>query len=140
MRIADSMLAELHQEAATTRRVLQRVPNDQLGWKPHPKAMSLGQLALHVATIPGFVAGMISLDEFELPASFDQASASSTTDLIPAMEKSIADAAGILSGMDDERALASWKVKRGSREVMVLPRAAALRSIMLNHWYCYATH
>ena len=57
MRMIDLLLAELEQEAAATRRVLERVPQAHLSWRPHPKSMSLGQLALHVATIPGNVAG-----------------------------------------------------------------------------------
>ena len=56
MKIIDGLLAELEQEATTTRRVLERIPQAHLTWKPHPKSMSLGQLALHVATVPGNVA------------------------------------------------------------------------------------
>jgi uncharacterized damage-inducible protein DinB len=61
MTIVDGLLQELEQEAATTRRVLERVPDAHLGWKPHPKSMSLGQLALHVATTPGGVAQIAAL-------------------------------------------------------------------------------
>ncbi|MGH7422739.1 MAG: DinB family protein, partial [Candidatus Methylomirabilales bacterium] len=64
-RMTDPILAELDQEAATTRRVLERVPGDKLGWKPHPKSMSLGQLALHVATTPGQVAVLLSQGDLE---------------------------------------------------------------------------
>ena len=53
MAMIDALLAELEQESPTTRRVLERVPQAHLSWKPHPKSMSLGQLALHVATVPG---------------------------------------------------------------------------------------
>ena len=135
MRTADSLLAELHQEAATTRRVLERVPNEKLGWKPHPKSMSLGQLALHVATIPGSIAAILSGDEFQLPPAFEQSSASSTAELVPALEKSIADAAAMLKGLDEQKISASWKLKRGPQEIMAIPRASAIRTIMLNHWY-----
>jgi len=84
-RIADSFLAELDQEAQTTRRVLERVPGDKLSWKPHTKSMSLGQLALHVATIPSGVAQILSNDSFEVP-SFDQPAARSATELIRALD------------------------------------------------------
>ena len=53
MAMIDGMLQELEQEAQTTRRVLERVPDDQLAWRPHEKARTLGELALHVATVPG---------------------------------------------------------------------------------------
>jgi hypothetical protein len=60
----------LEREAETTRRVLERVPEEKLTWRPHVKSMSLGQLALHVATLPGMVAGIISVDNFEVPPQF----------------------------------------------------------------------
>ena len=60
MALIDGMLQELEQEAQTTRRVLERVPQAHLAWKPHEKSMSLGQLALHIATVPGNVAQMIA--------------------------------------------------------------------------------
>ena len=56
MRIVDSILAELDQEAATTRRILERIPNDKLAWTPHARSMNLGQLAMHIATVPGTIA------------------------------------------------------------------------------------
>ena len=62
MAMIDALLAELEQESQTTARVLERVPQDHLSWKPHPKSMSLGQLALHIATVPGNVAELASMD------------------------------------------------------------------------------
>jgi len=55
MRLADSILMEIDQEAQTTKRVLERIPEDKFAWKPHPKSFSLGQLALHIASLPGSV-------------------------------------------------------------------------------------
>jgi uncharacterized damage-inducible protein DinB len=60
----DSMLAEFHEEAATTKRVLERVPADKLGWKPHARSMSLGQLALHIATVPAGICRITEADVF----------------------------------------------------------------------------
>src|SRR4029079_8548471 len=68
MAIIDGMLQELEQEAQTTRRVLERVPQAHLTWKPHEKSMSLGQLALHIATVPGNVAQMIAQPSMQRPA------------------------------------------------------------------------
>src|SRR6185436_19977939 len=67
MKLVDSIIAELEREAETTRRVLQRVPDEKLNWKPHPKSMSLGQLANHIATTPGGVATIVTRNEFEAP-------------------------------------------------------------------------
>ena len=79
----DALVNELEQEAATTRRVLERVPND-LSWKPNPKSMSLGQLAMHVATIPGGVSGIVRQSPCQVP-QFTQPSASSSEELLPAL-------------------------------------------------------
>ena len=72
MAMIDALLAELEQESLTTRRVLERVPQAHLSWKPHPKSMSLGQLALHVATVPGNVAELASMDTIPEPPAFVQ--------------------------------------------------------------------
>ena len=69
MSMIQSLLQELEQEAQTTRRVLERVPQDRLAWKPHDKSMSLGQLAMHVATLPGSVAEMVRRAAAKRPAS-----------------------------------------------------------------------
>ena len=134
MTIAGGLLQELEQEAQTTRRVLERVPEEHLGWKPHPKSMSLGQLALHVATVPGGVAEISVQSPSEVP-QFTQPSATSAAELVPALNESVAKAKQLLGGMDDAAMAATWRLMKGDREVMAIPRAALLRSIMLNHWY-----
>jgi len=135
-RIADSFLPELDQETATTRRVLERVPNDKLGWKPHAKSMSLGQLALHVATIPGAVATFLSNESLDFGSvSFVQPAAGSAAELLPALEESVRTANAMLRGLDDHRAMATWRLTKEGKELFAAPRIAAVRSIMLNHWY-----
>jgi uncharacterized damage-inducible protein DinB len=133
MAIVDALLQELEQEAATTRRVLEIVPSDKLGWKPHPKSMSLGQLALHVAVIPGAIAELVR-EPREVP-KFAQAEATSTAEVLQALDKSLADARRILPTYDDAAMMAPWHLMRGSQAVMTAPRVGVLRSIMLNHWY-----
>src|SRR6266852_1122433 len=63
MRLVDSILMEIDQEAQTTKRVLDRIPEDKLAWRPHPKSFSLGQLALHIASVPGSGAGYYGSSE-----------------------------------------------------------------------------
>jgi uncharacterized damage-inducible protein DinB len=135
MPIIDSLLQELEQEAQTTKRVLERVPGAQLGWKPHPKSMSLGQLALHIATVPGSVAELAAKPGIDAPPVFDQPSAQTTAELIPALDQSIARAKAVLAGLTDQQAMETWTLKNGGQVVMAMPRAAFLRAIMLNHWY-----
>ena len=134
MAMIEGMLQELEQEARTTRRVLERVPGDQLGWRPHKKARTLGELALHVAGTPGEVAKLASQSEVQAP-DFRDASPASAAELIPALDKSVATARQLLGTMDDATLNGMWRMKRNGHDVIAMPRAALLRSIMLNHWY-----
>ncbi|MFQ5988560.1 MAG: DinB family protein [Candidatus Methylomirabilales bacterium] len=135
MRMVDPILAELDQEAAITRRVLERVPNDKLTWKPHAKSMSLGQLALHVATTPGQVASLVSKSEYELQDFGNFPTATSASELLPALEQSIASAKEVLNGLDDQTAMSTFKLTMNGKELLAVPRIGVVRSIMLNHWY-----
>ena len=135
MRIIDGLLAELEQEAETTRRVLERIPQEHLSWKPHPKSMSLGQLALHVATVPGNVAELAAIDTVPRPPAFVQPAAATAAELVPSLRESVAKARRALGGFDDTRMMATWRLQHEGRDLMTMPRAALVRAIMLNHWY-----
>jgi uncharacterized damage-inducible protein DinB len=108
------LVSELEQEAATTRRVMERVPADRLDFQPHPKAMSLGQLALHVARIPGAMSRMARLD------AFDAANAKFNPEA---------------PELDEARGDAPWQLRHGEKELLTMPRFNMIRSLMLNHWY-----
>jgi uncharacterized damage-inducible protein DinB len=135
MNIIDVLLAELDQEAVATARVLERVPQAQLSWKPHARSMSLGQLALHVATIPGNVAELASMDTIPEPPQIIQPEAATAAELVPTLEASVARARQVLGGFDDAKMGATWRLMAGGHEIMAMPRAAMARMIMLNHWY-----
>ena len=135
MKIIDGLLAELEQEATTTRRVLERIPQEHLSWRPHPKSMSLGQLALHVATVPGMVAEIAAIDTVTAPNSFIQPEAATADELVPALAESVAKAKRALGTFDDAKMAATWRLQSDGRDVMVMPRVAVVRAIMLNHWY-----
>lgn len=132
--LAQSMIQELQNEARTTRRVLERVPTDKLQWKPHPTARSLGELAIHIAAVPGAVAELSSKSPVQVP-NFKDPTLHDTADLLPALDESIARAVRIVGGMDDATLAADWQLMRGDQTVMKIPRVAFLRSVMLNHWY-----
>jgi len=134
MALIDGLLQELEQEAQTTRRVLARVPDNQLTWRPHKKARTLGELALHIATVPGAVATIAAQPEMQAPQFIDP-SPNSASELIPALDESIKKAKSVLSGMDDVTLNATFRMMKGEREIFAIPRVAMLRSIMLNHWY-----
>ena len=135
MAMIEGMLKELDQEAQTTRRVLERVPENQLAWRPHQKARTLGELALHVAMVPGAVAELISSPSPAQVPTFIDPSPNSASELIPALDQSIGKAKRVLSGMDDAALMSTWRLMQGERELFAVPRVALLRSIMLNHWY-----
>jgi len=134
MAMIDAMLAELDQEAQATRRLLERVPEDRLSWKPHPKSYSLGQLALHLAEVPGGVSTIAAEDVYQAPR-FEQKQAESRAELLQAFERSLATAREILSRMDDQKLKDTWKLQNEGTVLMSLPRAALLRSILLNQTY-----
>ena len=135
MAMIDGLLAELEQEATTTRRVLERVPQEHLAWKPHPKSMSLGQLALHIAMVPGAVAELAAVDTIPEPPDFVQPEAATAAELLPALSESVAKARRALGSFDDARMGAMWRLQSGGRDIIAMPRAAFVRSVMLNHWY-----
>ena len=132
MKMIDSLLAELEQEAQTTRRVLERIPEAHLTWKPHPKSMSLGQLALHVATVPGSVAELAAMDLVPEPSKFIQPQPTTTAELVPSLTESRRPAASAASTMR------GWARRGGSGPQPRHSDDAARRvrrAIMLNHWY-----
>lgn len=135
MAIIDALLAELEQEAITTRRVLERVPEAHLSWKPHPKSLSLGQLALHIATVPGKVAELVAMDTVPEPPQFVQQEAATAAELVPTLMASVAEARQHLGGFDDAAMNGTWRLMTGGVEIMAMPRVALARAIMLNHWY-----
>jgi len=136
MRIADSYIEELTMEASTTRRVLVRVPEASMGWSPHAKSMSLGQLALHVATLPRQLAEFVAGDELDFSAAAaGPPTVSSQRELLEAFTSGIERARVYLASLSDERAMATWRLMAGERQLFAAPRAAVLRSFLFNHWY-----
>ena len=135
-KMTEPMLNEFREEAAITRRVLERVPADKLSWRPHPKSMSLGQLALHVASIPGALAKLAQLEEFDAAkASFDPPAPGSVKEIHATLDQSVRSAEECLSGMSEQAAQGNWRLTFGGKKVFTKPRVGVLRSIMLNHWY-----
>ena len=135
-KVMEPMLNELREEAATTRRVLECVPGDKLAWKPHAKSMSLGQLAFHIANIPGNLSKLAQLDEFDASqANFDPPSPKDLAEITTALNNGVQDAENYLGTLTEESAEANWRLTIRGRELFSKPRIGILRSIMLNHWY-----
>ena len=130
----NDILQELEQESQATRRVLERLPEQSLQWRPHPKSMSLGQLAMHVANIPGRIAE-ISTASFDASTPIPRPEADSTAQVLEAFEASMVQARQVLRAMSDSELSSPWRMMQGDRELWSIPRGAFLRSVMLNHWY-----
>jgi len=134
MRIVDSLLMEMDQEAQTTKRLLERIPDEKMGWKPHPKSHSLGQLGLHIASLPGGIAAIATQETVEAP-NFVQAEAKSRQEILDTFSQGMAGAKDSLNKMDDARLMAMWSLTKNGKTVMSIPRVALLRSILMNHNY-----
>ena len=128
------LLAELDHEARATRRVLERVPADRLNYRPHENSMTLGQLALHVAVVPGGIAQLSRRSPAQVP-EFRHPSPQTAAELLPALEQSLTRAHEILGGLDDAALGETWRLVDGDREVVAQPVGVMLRALMLNHWY-----
>jgi uncharacterized damage-inducible protein DinB len=131
----DELRQELEQESGATRRVLERIPEDKLAWKPHPRSTSMGQLAMHVASLAGEIAKVSAQPSFDADTPIPRPEAKSRAELRATLDRSLATAKEILGRMDDAALASPWKMTKGGREVMSMPRGAFLRTVMLNHWY-----
>jgi uncharacterized damage-inducible protein DinB len=132
----ETLLSEFREEAAITKRLLDRVPGDKLTWKPHEKSMSLGQLSLHVATVPGGLARILQQESFDAAqASFVPPSPNSLEEISAAYDQSMRDGEQFLQSLTQEKASAKWRLLKKDRELFSRPRIEVVRTIMLNHWY-----
>lgn len=135
MAVKDALLPEFDQEMATTRRLLERVPDEHSKWRPHPKSMSLGGLALHLANLLTWVGP--TLDE----SVFDPGAAGRLSEddypgrerLLDLFDRNVAEARRRLEACSDERFSGMWTLKTGDRELFTAPRAAVIRSFILSH-------
>lgn len=128
------LIAELANEAGSTRKVLERVPEDRLSWAPHPKSMTLGQLAQHVAVLPGAIAGLLAEADTQVP-NVPRPEATSVADLLGTLDWSVSTATAALAGWGEAGLLSEWRLLAGEEMLMTMPRIDAVRAIMLNHWY-----
>jgi uncharacterized damage-inducible protein DinB len=135
MSIAESLLAEFEVQAPITRKFLERLPEDKLSWKPHEKSMSAGQLAYHLAFVPGGVVRFVQNNPAQAPdfASFPQPA--SRQEILKTFEDSIAIVRDSLLKFTDVNMKETWRLVAGGREVLAQPRADFLRDVMFSHWY-----
>ena len=131
-----AILQELEQEAATTRRVLERVPSDKLGCKPHEKSMSLGTLAMHVATAPGAISDWAIEDTTKFSGEGGAPDPKSTAEILSAHDDGLTKAKNNLSTLGDAGLGMMWSMQTpDGKTVLTMPKSALVRSIVMNHVY-----
>jgi uncharacterized damage-inducible protein DinB len=137
MSIAESMLPEFDHETATTRTVLERVPEGHAGWKPHAKSMSLGQLSMHIAHLPHWASVTLERTEFDTNPPDGQRVTTpafeSRAQLLQAYDEGVATARAVLARTSDGDFMVPWTLKNAGKSLFSLPRAEVYRSFILNH-------
>lgn len=132
--IAAALIAELENEAATTRKVLERVPADKFGWQPHEKSMTMARLASHVAEMHGWTVPTVRDPELDFAKmDYKPFEPKSTEELIEHFEKNYSDAIEALKGAADEIWTEPWSLRNGEQIYFTLPKIAVMRSMVLNH-------
>jgi uncharacterized damage-inducible protein DinB len=133
---AEQLLAEYRAEAQTTRKFLSRLPEDKLTWKPHEKSMTAGQLAYHIAAAPAGIVQMALKNEFavsDIPQTQEQPT--SVRQVLDAFEQSVAAVEEHLPKISDDEMQQPWRLLDGDKELLNMPRAVMLRTVLFNHIY-----
>jgi uncharacterized damage-inducible protein DinB len=130
----EELVQEFEAEAKTTRRVLERVPSDKLAWTPHAKSMSLGKLAMHLATAPAAISGWPVADHFEF-AGGGPPVPTSTDQILAAHDSGIARVKENLAKIGDAGLTSNWTASMGGKPLMSMRKAALLRALLMNHTY-----
>lgn len=136
MPIVDSLLPEYDHEFATTRRLLERVPEADFPWRPHAKSMTLGQLAGHVANIPFWCTATLNAPFYDLTAGDKEATLehpASREDMLKEFDTRVTAARARLAQASDAEMLAAWALKKDGHELFSMPRVVAIRSFVMNH-------
>ena len=135
MALRDSILPEFDHEMATTRKTLERVPEDKPDWKPHEKSMTLGRLAGHIAELPTMAAMALRTDSFDVqgPTRPQPLVMTSRKQLLDDFDKNVATARQAISGASDEDLMKTWAFLAGGKSIFSMPRTAVVRTFFLAH-------
>ena len=133
MPLIDALLPEFDHEMTTTRRLLERVPEERFEWKPHEKSMSLGALSTHLANLPVWADLTIRQQEFDLATSDPVTPAATRKELLALFDRNVTNARAALAGRTDGELLAPWTLKQSGHVVFTMPKTSVLRSFVLNH-------
>lgn len=130
------LLKEMEREAQTTRKMLERVPNDKYDWKPHEKSMTMRQLATHIAELPSWVSMVLTTEELDFASNpYEPKKIDNTTALLGYFEESLADGKKHLANAKDEDLLPGWTLRNGEQVYSKEPKADVIRMS-----YCQIVH
>ncbi|HWR96941.1 MAG TPA: DinB family protein [Candidatus Methanoperedens sp.] len=133
MPVNDALLAEYDHEIATTRRFLERVPAPAAAWRPHPKSAALGELAVHLATLPWWLEVALTTTELELSTTPHPPAFSTVETLLATFDRNAAAGRVALAATADAGFAVPWALKSGGKTIFSLPRAGVVRSFVLSH-------
>jgi uncharacterized damage-inducible protein DinB len=133
MPLVDALLPEFDHEMATTRKVLERVPEQKFDWKPHSKSYSLGALASHLANLPTWGTETLNRPDIDISGGPSPTAFPSKTELMAAFDRNVAAARSALAGKTDAELLAIWSLKRAGKTIFSMPKTSVLRSFVLSH-------
>ena len=133
MSLVDALLPEFDHEMTTTRKLLERVPDEKVDWKPHSRSWTLGQLAQHVATLPMWGTVTLNQSELDLSAGGHTPVLRTRAQLLDTFDRHVAETRGALVGRTDAELMAPWTLKKDGQTVFSMPKAAVWRSFVLNH-------
>jgi uncharacterized damage-inducible protein DinB len=134
MTIRDLLLPEWDHEIASTRKVLERCPQDRFSWQPHAKSMTLGQLANHTANLTNWGQVTLSQDEFNfVPGEYREDVAETSDQLLSKFDSNTKSFRELLGNTSDESMQTTWSLKASGQVMFAKPRIEVLRSMVLNH-------
>jgi uncharacterized damage-inducible protein DinB len=133
MALKEMLLPEFDQEAAATRLLLERVPAQDAGWKPHPKSASLGALAVHVANLASWLGMTLTSTELDLAVTPTPAPFTTVDALLATFDKNVATSRAALAKAVDADFAVLWSLKSGGQIYLTFPRAVIVRSFVLSH-------
>ena len=135
--VAQQTLNALDQIVSGCRATLEAVPDDHLDWRPHEKSWTLGALATHIAMLPNWTVATLTMSEFDIaPEGGDppqNPELNSSAELVAALDQSAAAARETIEAASDEDFAGPWSLKVAGETRFTLPKAAVVRSFILDH-------
>jgi uncharacterized damage-inducible protein DinB len=137
MKLSQTLLPELDQEMSTTRRILERVPENRAGWKPHDKSMSLGRLATHIAELAGWASKILGQESFDISppggGGYQPQTLESAQEIVALFDQNVAATRAAIEQAEDAALMQPWSLMRGGQPIFTLPRIAVLRTMLFSH-------